>query len=476
MDIQKYHSIEMHFDEARTLYPTKAAKARMHRERSVARRLCRRATIAGAALLLASATPACQAQVSFQDAIRLAVENSPRIKAAKNDLEKAQTGVAVVRDLYIPSAVVGGGAGYAYGITLNVPTVFTVTTQSLVFSFQQRQYMKAAKSDVEAAQLALKEVKEQVEEDAAITYLSLDSARQTAAALEEQSVIAERLASIMQDRLRVQLESELEVMKYHKGEIQIKLAKMQAEDSVEDLRAHLSQLTGIADEDLKIVPETIPEISPANTEFAGKQRYPDTPGILAAAASDRSKELRAKGDAEYTWRPNVGFGATYGRVSPIENVSEFYNLHGIYNTVSFGLSVQFPVLDMVRRAAARQTKLDTARGEMDLSSLRSDEIAGRRQMGRSLPELAMKSELADVNYEIAQDELKDVEAQAQHSTGTPPVTPKDVENARIDERQKYIEMLDAKLQQRKSEITFLRLTGQLDDWLGSLTAATAARP
>ena len=284
----------------------------------------------------------CKAQTSFAEAVRLATENSAQIKAAKIDVAKAQTAIAVVKDIYIPSAVLGGGAGYAYGITLSVPTVFTVSTQSLIFSYQQKEDLKAARADLEAAQLGLEEVKQQVEEDTAITYVSLDSAQQTAKALGEQYEIAERLSGIMQDRLQANLESELEVLKYRKGEIQIKLARLQAEDNVEDLLTHLSRLTGVSVGDLKIEPETIPGMPSPAAESVRIQAFSDAPGIEAAAATDRAKELRAKGDSEYLWRPNVGFGATYGRVSPIENVGEFYNLHGIYNTFSFGVSVQFP--------------------------------------------------------------------------------------------------------------------------------------
>jgi outer membrane protein TolC len=426
-------------------------------------------------LVLAFAAARCNAQVSFRDAIRLAVRTSPRVKAAENDLAKAQAGVSVVKDIYIPSVMVGGGAGYAYGITLSVPTIFTINTQSLVFSFQQRDYLRAAHSDLQAAKLALDEIKQQVEEDAAITYLSLDAAQNTAEGLDEQYAVATKLAAIMQDRLRAHLESELEIKKYQRGAIQIKLARMQADDNAEDLRGHLSQLTGIPPDELNIMPETIPQISAASLPVNGAgQKFPDTPGIRAAAESDNAKAMRAKGDTQYTWRPQIGFGANYGRVSPIENVSEFYNLHGIYNTYSIGVSVQFPILDLVRKAAAKQSRLDAERSQMDFDSLRSDEIAGRHKLQRSLPELTTKAELADLDYDIAKDELQGVDAESQHDTGAPPITPKEVENARIQERQKYVEMLDAKLQARKAQITFLRLTGRLDTWLSSLSDVSAA--
>lgn len=419
----------------------------------------------------------CCAQITFAAAVRLAVENSPRVKAAQNDMKKAEAGVAITKDIYIPSVVVGGGVGDAYGITLTVPTIFTVSAQSLVFSWQQQSYIHAANADLKAARLVFEEVRQQVEEDAAVTYLGLEAAQSTASALKDQYGFAMKLAAIMQDRLNAHLESELEVLKYRRGAIQIKLARMQAEDSAEDLRGHLSELTGISVDQLQIMPETIPSISSdALLQDATRQTYPDTPGVLAAEASLKAKEFRAHGDAQYTWKPQVGFGATYGRVSPIENVSQFYNINGNYNTASFGFSVQFPILDRVRKAAAVQTRLDAERSKMDLVSIRSDETAGRHKMLRSIPELNAKAELADVNYDIAQNELTSTEIQSQHNTGGPILTPKDVMNAHIEERQKYVEMLDAKLQAKKAQITALRVTGQLDNWLHSALNRTHVEP
>src|SRR5580698_11068966 len=125
-------------------------------------------------------------QVSFTSVITLALQNSPRVKAATIDVQKAQAGLAVMKDIYIPSVITGGGVGEAYGITLNVPTIFTVNAQSLVYSAQQRAYVRSAHDDLQASKLALDEARMQVEEDTAITYISLDNAQQVAATLAQQ--------------------------------------------------------------------------------------------------------------------------------------------------------------------------------------------------------------------------------------------------------------------------------------------------
>lgn len=327
----------------------------------------------------------CHGQVSFSSAVSLALENSPRAKAAQNDLQKAQSALAVVKDIYIPSVVTGGGLGESYGITLSVPTIFTVSAQSLVYSAQQRANIRAARFDLQAATLALAETRAQVEEDAAISYVSLENSKKVVEALTEQYGIAMKLVSIVQDRVNANLDSDLELIKARRGAIQIKLQLMQAEDDAQGARAHLSQLTGLSVDRFENLPADIPSL-PSETSMVGPNStsMPDSPGILAAEANLKAKEQRARGEAAYTWRPQISFGAQYGRISPINNVSSFYNLHGNYNTANIGIEIQFPLLDKVRKAAAHISSLDASRGALDLEGLRFDQGEGRRKLQRSI--------------------------------------------------------------------------------------------
>ena len=45
------------------------------------------------------------------------------------------------------------------------------------------------------------------------------------------------------------------------------------------------------------------------------------------------------------------------------------------------------------------------------------------------------------------------------------MTPGDEQNARIQERQRYLDLLDAKLQVEKAEVYLLRQSGGLSRWI-----------
>lgn len=414
--------------------------------------------------LLLIAAPV-RSQVPLRDAVRLAVANSPQVKAAQNDLQKASANLAVMKDIYIPSVTTSGGVGYTTGITLSVPTVFTVGAQSLVFSYQQREYLRAAREQIQAANHSLEESRRQVQEDVVITYISIAQAEEVAKALGEQYEFAHRLAEIDEDRQHSGLETDLEVMKARRGAVQIKLYQMQTGENIQNLRGHLSSLTGQPFESTEVIRDSIPRL-PAIDSLAGPDaNIPDNPGVMAAEADARAKQQHARGDAEYEWRPIVTFGAQYGRVSPINNVSQFYNLHGNYNTTNIGIQIQLPLIDRVRHAAAQESKADASRALLDLQNLRAEQNGTRAALKRSLPELATKVDLAQLDLDIAQNELSATAIQLRGATGRPPLTPKEEQTAHIDERQRYLDLLDTRLRSEKAEINYLRQIGKLGSWL-----------
>ncbi len=293
--------------------------------------------------------------------------------------------------------------------------------------------------------------------------------------MSQQYGFAARLVAMVEDRINAKLDNELELMKAQRAEIQLKLQKMHAEDDLTSLRDHLSQLAGRPAEAASIVPDSIPTI-PAPADTSAHPEFPMSPGLQSAGESAKARRDRAKGDSIYTWRPQVSFAAQYGRISPYENVGEFYNLHGNYNTASIGVQIQFPLLDQVRRAAAVESTADARRSENEFLGLRFDEEQGRRKLLRSLPELSATAELAEVEQKIAETELSSALLQMKQSSGGPVMTPKEEMNARIQERQRYLDVLDAKLQLAKTEIFLFRQTGRLEQWLQSLPAPKSSRP
>ena len=427
--------------------------------------------IGGVATLFALGAGSMQAvsQVSFRSAIGLALQNSPQIKMAQDDVRRSVAVLAETEDLFIPSVTANGGAGSSYGITLTVPTILTVSAQSLVFSYSQRDYIRSARLGVTAATLSLRDTQEQVEEDAAVTYLMLDRAQKMARTLSETVGFGQRLLSIMQDRLNSGLESRLEVEQSRRTVLRLRLQSLQEEDEVAALQEHLGQLIGIPLDRFSTVEESIPALPPLISAEALRSIMPKDDFILRSAEANAiAKQERAFGDARYTWRPIVSMFAQYGRVSPINNVSQYYNLQGNYNTAAIGLQVQVPLLDANRQARARESMADASHARHEVEALRSRLTEDQAKLRRGLVELQVRAELAEADRAIAQEQLDAIVVQSKvGGFGGRVMTPRDAEEARIVERQRYADVLEAETQLQRSQIFLLRKLGQLTGWIES---------
>jgi hypothetical protein len=89
-----------------------------------------------------------------------------------------------------------------------------------------------------------------------------------------------------------------------------------------------------------------------------------------------------------------------------------------------------------------------------------------------------RAEVANLDQQLTQQQLDVILVQLKSGTGNPSapaLTPKDEQNSRIAERDKFITLLDTNYQVRQAQIDLMRQTGELENWLQS-TVATPAAP
>jgi hypothetical protein len=71
---------------------------------------------------------------------------------------------------------------------------------------------------------------------------------------------------------------------------------------------------------------------------------------------------------------------------------------------------------------------------------------------------------------LAQEQLDAITTQLNNGSGLqngPTLTPKDEQQARIQERQRYEDVLDANYAMMRAELSLLRSTGGIEDWAKS---------
>lgn len=423
------------------------------------------------ALALISTATLLPAQVTLATAVDLAQRNSTAVKLAQTDLQKANAALAQTTDVYIPSLSIGSTVGYSIGFPTGQPSVANAQFQSLVFSFAQRQYTKAARAGVQAAIFSLKDTLEQVALDTSTAYIELDTVDRELEAAGQQEAFAGRLVTIEQQRTEAGVDPLSDSLEARLTAAQLKVKRLHLEARAATLAKQLTQLTGMTADSFTPDHGSIPEIPEVKASEAPRT----TAGIESAQLLAQSKQIQAHGDDLAGRRPQVSFGAQYNLDSDALNNYSTYFKNFTPNNVAFGFSFQLPLFDRGQRDKSKQSAAEALRATVEAEQAREQSDLQIASLTGNLRELDALAEVADLKRQIADEQLKSVLAQLELGNGAssgpavqPQLSPKAEQLARIDESQKVQESLDAGFDLAKARLSLLRALGHMEDWLAEI--------
>ncbi len=429
-----------------------------------------------AGLALAAICVTAQAQVSLTTVVELAQQKSPAVRLAQSDVQKAASVLAESRDVFIPSVAFGSGlpAFPEVGFTGSLPTIWSANVQSMVFSMSQFHEIGAAKTGLQAAQFSLKGAKEQVALDASTSYIELDTVASDIDAAKQQQEHAARLVGIEQQRVDAGVDARSQLLEAQLTAAQLRLNRMHLETRADTLAKQLSALTGLPAASIAPDHASIPEI-PA---VSGGDASLSTPAMEAAFAMAHAKEQIAEGDKEKFWTPEIAFGIIYNRNTTLLNeVNKYYATYLPANNLSSGFSINLPIFNATARAKSRESAADALRARVEAEQAKHQYDLQVATLSLSLRELETQAEIATLKQQIAGEQLNTVMAQLElgNGAGSAPgapaqLSPQAEQQARIDERQKYVDALDAGLELSKTRLSLLRALGHMQDWLDELHA------
>lgn len=414
------------------------------------------------------------AQVSLGTVVDLAQRNSTPVRLAQADVRKAQANLSESRDVIVPSVLFETGlpAFPEVGFTGTPPSIWGATVQSLIFGIPQKRYIDAAHLGLKAALAKMHDSQEQVALDASTAYIEMDTVNRELEAVQEQQTYASRLVDIEQERAEAGVDPLSEVLQARLTAAQIKLRRIQLEARAHTLATQLASLTGLPVGSITPDHASIPEIP----KVTGDLPAHSLAGVGSAEFLARSKQMQAKGDRQLNYLPQLSFIAQYNRNTTLLNdVNSYFAKPLPANNFSTGISIQVPILDMWHRAKARESSADALRATVEAEEARLQNEVQVAELTGSLRELDAQAEIASLKQQIAGEQLRTALVQlklgngAGSGPGAPPqLSPKAEQLARIDERQKYQDALDASLELAKARLDLLRALGHMDDWLREL--------
>jgi outer membrane protein TolC len=410
------------------------------------------------------------AQVSLSTVVDLAQKNSSAVKIAAADVDKGRAALSETKDAVIPAIQFGTGIPVfpEVGFTGQPPSIYSFTVQSLIFSFPQKHYIDSARSGMNAAIARLKDAREEAALEASTAYIELDTVKSELDAATQQQTLAQKLVEIEQQRAEAGVDPQSDWLQAKLTAANLKLAKLHLETRAGTLAKELATLTGLPDGAIVPYHPSIPEIPAMN----GDTPAHTLPGVESARQLALSRERQAKGDKEANYYPQLSFFAQYNRDTNLLNsVNQYFAKSLPANNFASGINVSVPLLDMIHRAKARETAAEALRARVEADQAEHQNDFQITQLTGTLRELDAQAEIAGLKQQIAADQLKTVETQLENGNGgggQPQLSPKAGQQARIDERQKYLDSLESEFELAKARLELLRALGHMEDWLNEV--------
>ncbi len=418
--------------------------------------------------------------VPLKRVVQLALAHATGGAIAAADEQRAAAGYRELKDNYVPQLSTGAGLGYSYGFPLGLegsaPSLFNLNAQSALLNPSLRDFVRAAKIDSAVASLKNKDQRNQIIQDAVLSYAELAKWEQRLAQLQETESQAEKMQAAVAERVKEGVDSELDGTRARLSAARVRLRVTEAQGAADVLREHLSKLTGLPAAGLQTETDALPDFPALPQDATAPAHAPDVnPGVQAAVEHARAQYLRAEGEHRSFW-PSFDFAAQYALLSKFNNFQNYYIpskpcvVSGIsvlcttnsfqQNNATIGVSIRFPLFNASQRARAQAADADALKATKQAEAARNQVSEETLRLQHAVAQMQAARDVAQLEYEIAQKNLAAVQTRMDEGTSTI----HDLDDARSQSSERFIALQDVTFELERAQLGLLRSTGDLEKW------------
>ncbi len=144
--------------------------------------------------------------------VELALSHGTAGAIANADQKRFMAQYLEVRNQYIPQLIAGAGLGWSDGFPLSLegaaPSLFNVNAQSALLNPALRDFIHAAGTDYKASALRSKDQRNQIIQDAVLSYVELMKCQRRLDRLREAEAAAEKMETAVAQRVKEGVDSE----------------------------------------------------------------------------------------------------------------------------------------------------------------------------------------------------------------------------------------------------------------------------
>ena len=419
------------------------------------------------ALLTLSGISAVRAQdagisrkLTLKEAVTLAVGNSRDLALARLQYGLVQREAGVTRSAFRPNFYTGTGAAYTSGFPLmsggGVPAIFSLSYDQQIFNPPLKGEQRAAEQRAEEQRLSMEGVRDTVMVRAALEYLELAKVRHAQELMRGERMSAARILESMRERADAGRELPIEVTRAQLTAARIEQRIAQLEDREDLLSGELRNAMGLPpDQPIEVSTEEIPGAATDEAKDLVSQAMANNTELKQAETERRAREEKWKGERGGRW-PTVSLIGQYNVLSNTNNYTDFFNKFQ-RNNVIFGLEIRIPIFASRTTSAVAFARADLDAAELMVAKKRSELSLDVRRMARQVREADLAGEVARLELQLAQENLRILQLQFDQGRGSL----RDLEAAHLEENDKWLSFLDANYARQQAQLELLRTTGQV---------------
>jgi outer membrane protein len=416
--------------------------------------------------VLSSTLPWLAAEpVPLKRAVELALAHSTTAAAATADEQRVFASYREARNQYVPQLAIGSGLGKSWGFPLSLegaaPSILNVNSQSAIFSPSLRDFVRAARTDWQAASVQSKDQRNQVIQDTVLNYAELGKWEAMVGHLQEEHAAALQTEQMVAERIKEGVDSPMMRNRAHLATARLRLRLAEAQGAIDVIRGRLSHLTGLPSASIETAPDSIPALPEVKPDEDLAARAAQTsPAVQAAENRAIAEGFRARGEHR-AMLPSADFAAQYGLLARYNNYDQFFETFRRHNA-TIGVVLRFPFLNSSQRARAEAADALALKARKEAQAAKNQVSEETLRLQRSVEQMGAAQEVADLEYQVAQSSLELLHIRLDAGSANW----HDLQDAREQLNERYNSLQDANFELQKARIGLLRATGELASWLG----------
>ncbi|HEX5425212.1 MAG TPA: TolC family protein [Candidatus Acidoferrales bacterium] len=402
-----------------------------------------------------------QRTLSLREAVTLAMENSRDLRLAQVEYQVAANAARLDRSAFLPNLYTGAGYVYTHGFPSTpgggLPAVFELDYSETLFNPLLKGTQRADEERAKSELAAIKETRDNVMVETASTYLELAEVRHLATLMSSDEAGAEKIVQIMQERVAANQALPIDETKAELTLARIRERLLKLQDRDDALTQKIHDLTGIPDGQTIAVETVEPNFASDVPQAKIADLAVQNSAAVQQAENERAARRHLLRGARLSYWPTANVVGQYQVLSDINNYNLYYSRPIPRNNFNFGIELTIPLFASKSRATVALARSQLSEAELALSNQRQQVRLEATQSTRQSRELQASREVARLDLKVAQENADILQTDLDQGKATLA----DVEQARLQENDKWATFLDADVAWQESELKILQATGQL---------------